>query len=50
MGEVILGRLPNQVRGKNLKEVKRVNRYLAFQEKRINKAVSEGNFDKATLI
>jgi len=50
MGEVILGRLPSQSRGKNLMEVKRVNRYLAFQEKRIKLAVSEGNFDKATLI
>jgi len=49
-GEVILGRIPNQIRGKDLKENKRVNRYLAFQEKRIIQATSEGNFDKATLI
>jgi hypothetical protein len=49
-GEVILGRLPSQGRGTKLKEVRKANRYLSYQEARIKKAVTEGNFDKATLI
>jgi len=49
-GEVILGRLPSQGRGTKLKEVRKANRYLSYQETRIKKAVTEGNFDKATLI
>jgi hypothetical protein len=45
-----IGRLPHFSRGMELKEVKRSNRYLAFQEKRIVSAVEQGEIRKAVLV
>lgn len=45
-----IGRLPHFNRGTELKEVKRANRYLAFQEKRIVTAVEQGEIRKAVLV
>lgn len=46
----ILGRLPNSPRSGELKETKRVNRYLRYQEKRILSCLKDKNYDKAFLI
>lgn len=47
---IILGRLPMQSRGKEIRKSKKVNRYLAFQELRIQRAVISENYLKATII
>lgn len=45
-----IGRLPHFSRGMTLREVKRSNRYLAFQEARIVSAVEAGQIRKAVLV
>jgi len=46
----MIGRLPHFNRGGKLREVSRANRYLAIQEKRIQKSIEEGKIKKAVLI
>lgn len=45
----LLGRLPNWERkgGRSCRKIKRMNRFLWWQSERINKAASEGKWDKA---
>ena len=45
-----IGRLPHFSRGIELREVKRANRYLAFQERRIVSAIEAGEIRKAVLV
>jgi hypothetical protein len=45
-----IGRLPNFNRGLKYSYVERANRYLHFQEKRIDKAIKDGHIDKAIYI
>lgn len=46
----ILGRLPNSPRSGELKETRKVNRYLKFQEKRILSCLKDRNNKKAFTI
>jgi len=44
----LIGRFPHQY--PNLKDTKKANRYLAYQENRINKKIEEGKIKEAVLI
>lgn len=46
----LIGRLPHFARGETLANVKKANRYLALQEKRIVSHISKGNLEAAFLI
>jgi hypothetical protein len=45
-----IGRLPNYNRGVKLREVSKANRYLAIQERRIDRAIEQGEIKKAVFI
>jgi hypothetical protein len=46
----MIGRLPHYNRGKDLREVRKANRYLAIQESRIAKAIERNEIKKAVFI
>ena len=50
--ERVLGRFPNESLGKGSKNknIRRANRYLAYQEKRLSKLIAQGHYDFATVL